>query len=42
MKDFNRKYPDRPIGIFGTLPDNPSLEDFENFLKTVTERFKRD
>jgi len=42
MKEFNRKYPDRPIGIFGTLPDNPSLEDFENFLKAVTERFKRD
>ena len=42
MKEFNRKYPDKPLGIFATLPDNPTLEDFENFLKTVTERFKRD
>lgn len=42
MKEFNRKYPDRPIGIFGTLPDNPTLEDFENCLQAVIERFKRD
>ena len=42
MKDFNRKYPDRPIGIFSKLPDSPTLDDLENFLKVVTERFNRD
>jgi tetratricopeptide (TPR) repeat protein len=40
--EFNRKYPDRPCGISATLPDNPTLDDLENMLEAVTERFKKD
>jgi hypothetical protein len=39
-KEFNRKYPDRPCGISATLPDNFTLDDFENIMRLLTEKSK--
>lgn len=38
--EFNRKYPDRPFGIWATLPDNPTSDDFQNIMHHLAERSK--